>query len=104
MSVPVHAGPDVYDRAKAAQQLAWCVRRVGYRGLGGLVGFALPVVLAAADDTSPTVQRQGLWTLHHLATGDHACMCSASILVTPLSYSIDYLLAPRAANGQRAAS
>ncbi len=63
------AGPDVFERAVAAQQLAWCVRRVGYKGLGALVGFALPVVMAAAEDVSPAVQRQGLWALHHLATG-----------------------------------
>ncbi|KAK9915551.1 hypothetical protein WJX75_000610 [Coccomyxa subellipsoidea] len=60
-------GPGAFKRAVAAQQLAWCVRRVGYSGLGPLVGFALPVILAAADDTSPAVQRQGLWALHHLA-------------------------------------
>ena len=66
---PLHSGPGVFERAVAAQQLAWCVRRVGYRGLGALVGFALPLILAAADDSSPAVQRRGMWALHHLAKG-----------------------------------
>ena len=32
-----------------------------------MVRPALPYVLAAADDPSPSVQAQGLWALHHLA-------------------------------------
>lgn len=68
-SLGFYPGPGAFKRAVAAQQLAWCVRRVGYSGLSPLVGFALPVILAAADDTSPAVQRQGLWALHHLAKG-----------------------------------
>ncbi len=63
------AGPDVFARARAAQQLAWAVRRLGYRALGGVVNYGLPVVLAAASDPSPAVQRQGLRTLQHIATG-----------------------------------
>ncbi|BDA44453.1 Uncharacterized protein At2g39910 at C-terminar half [Coccomyxa sp. Obi] len=63
-----YKGPDVFERAVAAQQLAWCIRRVGYRGLGAVVGYALPVIMAAAEDASPAVQNQGFWALHHLAT------------------------------------
>lgn len=59
----------MFERAVAAQQLAWLVRRLGYEALGGIVGFALPCISAAAADPSPAVQRQGLWALHHLATG-----------------------------------
>ncbi len=59
----------MFERAVAAQQLAWCIRRVSYRGLGAVVGFALPVIMASAEDASPAVQRQGLWALYHLATG-----------------------------------
>lgn len=66
-------GPDVFERAKAAQQLAWAVRRLGYRALAGVVNYGLPVILAAANDPSPAVQRQGLWALHHLATGKRFC-------------------------------
>ena len=59
----------MFARAAAAQQLAWLLRRLGYASLGGVIGLALPCISAAAQDPSPAVQRQGLWALHHLATG-----------------------------------
>ncbi len=62
------AGPDVFERARAAQQLAALVRVLGPVELGDALPWALPAVLAGAADASPAVQRQALWALHHLAT------------------------------------
>lgn len=57
----------MYERARAAQQLAALVRMLGPETLRGALQAALPALLAAAADASPAVQRQALWALHHLA-------------------------------------
>lgn len=70
------AGPDTFERAKAAQQLAWLIRRLGSGALSDALTSVLPCVQAAATDPSPAVQAQGLWALHHLARGVIAARCS----------------------------
>ena len=57
----------MYERARAAQQLAALVRFLGPQALRGALQAALPALLAAAADASPAVQRQALWALHYLA-------------------------------------
>ena len=58
----------MFERARAAQQLAALVRFLGPEALPNALQAALPALLAAAADVSPAVQRQALWALHHLAT------------------------------------
>eukprot|EP00887_Chlorella_sp_A99_P002352 scaffold10.g2352.t1 len=62
-----YMGPDAYERCLAAAQLSWLLRQLDGAALVGLVGASLPCVLACAGDSSPAVQAQGLWALHHLA-------------------------------------
>ncbi len=64
------------------------MRRLGYRGLGSVAGFALPCITAAAEDASPAVQRQGLWALHHLATGAYLLISAKSIRGIKWIYSL----------------
>ncbi|KAK9834195.1 hypothetical protein WJX81_007593 [Elliptochloris bilobata] len=66
--VTLERGPDVYERARTAQQAAALVRLLGPEALGGVLQAALPALLAGAADASPAVRRQALWALHHLAT------------------------------------
>ena len=65
----LYSGPDTFERAKAAQQLAWLVRRLRAEALYAALGPALPCVQAAATDPSPAVQAQGMWALHHISQG-----------------------------------
>lgn len=63
------SGPDTFERAKAAQKMAWLIRRLGSKALGDALGPALPCMQAAATDPSPAVQASGLWALHHISQG-----------------------------------
>lgn len=62
-------GPDTFERARAGEQVAWLIRRLGSRALSEALGPALPVIQAAATDPAPAVQAQGLWALHHISEG-----------------------------------
>jgi len=60
-------GAGVYERVLASRQLAALVRGEAGAATDTTSNMLLPVVLAAADDPAPPVQRGGLTALAHLA-------------------------------------
>jgi hypothetical protein len=55
-----YSGPSTFQRCLAARQLAWLVQQQQQGSLSeDLTGLLLPLLLATADDPSPSVQRYG---------------------------------------------
>ncbi len=63
-----YRGPSIFERAIAARRLAWLTRQLPQPLLSDSHATTLlPLLLAAADDPSPAVQRSGQLGLLHLA-------------------------------------